>query len=56
MTEFEPKFAKKAVNSTGLQLADLMARPMALRTLRPEQANRTYDVIKKKLWAMKAFP
>lgn len=54
--EFEPKFAKKAVNSTGLQLADLTARPMALRTLRPKQANRTYDVIQEKLRAMKVFP
>lgn len=56
LMDFEPKFAKKLVNSTGLQLADLTARPIALRTLRPEQKNRTYDVIKEKLWAMKVFP
>ena len=54
--EFEPKFVKKAVNSTGLQLADLTARPMALHTLRPGQPNRTYDVIKTKLGHIKVFP
>ncbi len=56
LMEFEPKFAKKSVNSAGLQLADLTARPMALRTLRPDQANRTYDTIKEKLQAIKVFP
>ena len=54
--EFEPKFAKKAANSTGLQLADLTARPMALATLRPNQSNRAYDVIRGKLEAFKVFP
>lgn len=54
--EFEPKFVKKAVNSTGLQLADLTARPMALRTLRPDQPNRTFDVIATKLGHIKVFP
>lgn len=53
---FEPKFARKSVNSTGLQLADLTARPLALRTLRPDQQNRTYDVIETKLEALKVFP
>ena len=55
--EFEPKFVKKAVNSNGLQLADLTARPMALRTLRPDQPNRTYDVIQTQLaYPIKVFP
>ena len=56
LMEFEPKFARKAVNSTGLQLADLTARPLALRALRPDQANRTYDTISTKLADMKLFP
>lgn len=56
LMEFEPKFARKAVNSTGLQLADLTARPLALRALRPDQANRTYDTISTKLADMKVFP
>lgn len=53
---FVPRFAKKSINSTGLQLADLTARPIALRTLRPEQANRAYDIIQPKLVARKVFP
>ena len=53
---FEPKFAKKLVNSTGLQLADLTARPIAIKTLRPKQANRAYDVIMTKMGAIKEFP
>ena len=54
--EFEPKFAKKSVNSTGLQLADLTARPIAIKTMRPTQANRAYDVIVTKMGAIKEFP
>lgn len=54
--EFVPKFARKSVNSTGLQLADLTARPIAIKTLRPAQANRAYDVILTKMGAIKAFP
>lgn len=54
--EFEPKFAKKSVNSTGLQLADLTARPLAIKTLRPTQANRAYDVILTKFGNIKEFP
>jgi hypothetical protein len=54
--EFEPKFAKKSVNSTGLQLADLTARPLALRTLRPDQSNRALEVIMTKMGAVKEFP
>lgn len=54
--EFEPKFVKKAENSNGLQLADLTARPIALRTLRPEQPNRAYEVIATELGHIKVFP
>lgn len=42
--------ANKQVNSEGLQLADLVARPIGLRVLRPEQANRTWEIIQPKLW------
>ena len=52
----EPRFAKKSINSTGLQLADLTARPLALRTLRPDQPNRTYDIIEDKLWDYETLP
>lgn len=54
--EFEPVFARKSVNSTGLQLADLMARPIALSVLRPNQPNRAFDIIQPKLENLKVFP
>lgn len=44
-------FANKKVNSSGLQLADLIARPIGLNYLRPEQNNRAYEVIKTKFFA-----
>ncbi len=53
---FVPRFARKSANSTGLQLADLTARPIALRALRPDQANRAFDIIEPKLLARKVFP
>ena len=54
--EFEPVFVSKAANSIGLQLADLVARPMALSILRPSQSNRAYNIIKPKIWGLTKFP
>jgi hypothetical protein len=58
--------ADKKTISTGLQLADLVARPIGLRTLRPAQENRAYEIIEKKMrrgssgqvygWGLKVFP
>ena len=53
---FESVFVKKSINSTGLQLADLTARPIALNTLRPGQPNRAFEIIAKKLGEIKVFP
>lgn len=53
---FQPVFSKKSENSIGLQLADLTARPVALKTLRPGQPNRAYDIIEPKLRYSKVFP
>jgi len=36
--------------STGLQLADLVARPIGLKTLGPTQENRAFDVLKRKFY------
>ena len=47
---FEIIFADKQVNSSGLQLADLVARPVGLHVLRPEQANRAFAVLKSKFY------
>ena len=46
---FRLVFADKKSNSSGLQLADLIARPVGLRVLRPLQDNRAYEILEKKL-------
>jgi hypothetical protein len=66
MPNFEIVFADKRVNSAGLQLADLTARPIALHVLRPDQPNRAFEVIRPKIrrnpsgdskgWGLKTFP
>jgi len=43
--------ADKKCNSEGLQLADLIARPIGLSHLRPEQPNRAYEILKSKFCA-----
>lgn len=68
---FEVKFANKQANSSGLQLADLVARPIGMHVLKPEQDNRAFDILKHKLycsggkentgegyeeWGLKRFP
>jgi len=47
---FEIVIADKRINSEGLQLADLVARPIGLHVLRPTQANRTWSVLEPKLF------
>lgn len=59
-------FADKKANLPGLQLADLVARPVGLSILRPEQANRAFKVLESKFytsatgkragWGLKCFP
>lgn len=46
---FEIVLADKQINSTGLQLADLTARPIARYVINPAQPNRAYEIIQKKL-------
>jgi hypothetical protein len=48
---FVMRFVSKNANCSGLQLADLIARPVGLHVLRPTQANRAFEIIKKKLFA-----
>lgn len=47
---FEVLFSDKKAMSSGLQLADLVARPIGLSVLRPEQENRAFDVLKQKFY------
>jgi len=63
---FEIIFADKKSNSAGLQMADLIARPVGMKILRPDQFNRAYDIIERKFyrngrgefngWGLKCFP
>jgi hypothetical protein len=56
----------KKANSSGLQIADLTARPIGLKTIRPGQRNRAYEIIEPKIrrsptgdirgWGLKVFP
>ena len=46
---FDPVLVDKKSNAIGLQLADLVARPIGLHVLRPGQPNRAWDVIETKL-------
>ena len=54
--DFQPVFIPKAANASGLQLADLTARPIALSQLRPGQPNRAFEIIRPKLGGLRCFP
>lgn len=45
---FDIVFVDKQANSTGLQFADLVARPIGINYLRPAQNNRAFDILKEK--------
>lgn len=49
--EFYIHFSDKRANSTGMQIADLTARPIALSVIRRGQRNRSFDAISSKLQA-----
>lgn len=68
---FEILFSDKKAMSSGLQLADLVARPIGLHVLRRDQTNRAFDILKQKFfcaggrekvgenyekWGLKIFP
>lgn len=63
---FQLVMIPKSSNSPGLQLTDLMARPVALHHLRPGQPNRAFEIIETKLrrsptgkvdgWGLKLLP
>lgn len=42
--------ADKKTNSTGLQFSDLMARPIGLSVLKPDQPNQAFEVLKPKFY------
>lgn len=47
---FNIVFADKKTNLDGLQLADLVARPVGLNYLRPNQPNQAIEVLKRKFY------
>ena len=47
-TPMEIKFAKKAANSTGLQMADLVGHPIGTSVAFPEIQSRAYETIRNK--------
>lgn len=47
---FEIKIVPKLTNSAGLQVADLVARPIGRYLLDPEQPNRAFDVLREKFY------
>jgi hypothetical protein len=63
---FEIVVSDKKSNSAGLQIADLIARPIGRKILNPEQQNRAYDILERKFrrdpsgeikgWGLKVFP
>jgi hypothetical protein len=63
---FEIVMADKKCNSEGLQIADLVARPIGRHVLNPKQANKAFEIIETKLavdkqgsskgWGLKVFP
>ena len=63
---FDIVMVDKKSNSCGLQLADLVARPIGRHVLAPGQPNRAYEILEPKLrrspggkvdgWGLKCFP
>jgi hypothetical protein len=41
--------SSKESNAAGMQIADLVARPVGIHALRPMQKNRAFDVLQNKL-------
>lgn len=66
MPHLVPKFIGKKANLVGLQIADLIARPIGNHYLRPDQDNSAYQIVEKKFrrsrkgkiegWGFKVFP
>ena len=63
---FDIVMSPKQSNAPGMQLADLVARPIGIKALRPLQENRAYQILETKFrrspqgeirgWGLKSFP
>lgn len=47
---FDIVLANKKTNSVGLQLSDMIARPIGRNIINPNEKNRAYEMIKRKLY------
>lgn len=66
MPNLDIRFMDKKHNSTGLQVADLVAYPIARHTINPAQPNRAHDIVERKFrrsaagqvvgYGLKVFP
>jgi Protein of unknown function (DUF3800) len=66
MPNLDIRFMDKKHNSTGLQIADLVAHPIARHVINPKQSNRGFEIVKSKLrtgnggkiqgYGLKVFP
>lgn len=52
---FDAHFVDKKSNSTGMQIADLTARPLGLSVFRRSQPNRAFALIEKKIFRGRLF-
>ena len=49
------RFANKQTNSSGLQIADLVAHPIARHIIKREQPNQAFDIVREKLLGYPAY-
>lgn len=47
---FDIQFADKRINSAGLQTADLVAHPIGRHYIKPDQENRSFEILEKKFY------
>jgi hypothetical protein len=52
---FNIHFSDKRMNSTGMQIADLTARPLGLSVARPGQPNRAFELIQRKIYRHRQY-
>ncbi|MBO0663477.1 DUF3800 domain-containing protein [Jiella sp. MQZ9-1] len=53
LDNFRLVLADKKINSTGMQVADLVARPIGLHILRPAQPNRAFSAVSAKYFGVR---
>lgn len=49
------RFANKQTNSSGLQIADLVAYPIARHVLKRDQPNQAFDIVREKLFGFPEY-